>query len=139
MGFDLKAPLWVSSMTGGTDLANTINHNLAKAAGEYGFGMGLGSCRSLLTSDEYLSDFYVKTLMPDMPLFANLGIAQCEQLITSGKTSLIKDLISKLDADGLIIHVNPFQEWLQPEGDRFNNPPIDTICIHIRFVSLLYQ
>ena len=136
MGFDLRAPLWVSSMTGGTDLANTINHNLAKAAGEYGFGMGLGSCRSLLTSDEYLSDFYVKTLMPDMPLFANLGIAQCEQLITSGKTPLIKDLISKLDADGLIIHVNPFQEWLQLEGDRFNNPPIDTICHILIFPAL---
>merc|ERR1712226_63170 len=88
LGFDLKAPLWVSSMTGGTELANTINHNLAKAAGEYGFGMGLGSCRSLLTNDEFLSDFYVKPLMSDMPLFANLGIAQCEQLVLSDKTSL---------------------------------------------------
>ena len=127
MGHDLKAPLWVSSMTGGTEMANTINHNLAKAAGEYGFGMGLGSCRSLLTSDEYLSDFYVKPLMPDTPLFANLGIAQCEQLIDVKKPHLIKELVKKLDADGLIIHVNPFQEWLQPEVDRFKNPPIDTI------------
>jgi isopentenyl-diphosphate delta-isomerase len=32
-----------------------------------------------------------------------------------------------LHADGLIIHINPLQEWTQPEGDRYHNPPIETI------------
>jgi isopentenyl-diphosphate delta-isomerase len=91
-------------------------------------GMGLGSCRSLLYSDEYLPDFNVRPVIGDeAPLFANLGIAQLEQLIDNNQYQVIRDLVKKLDADGLIIHVNPLQEWLQPEGDRFKYPPIQTI------------
>lgn len=128
LGKQMQVPLWVSSMTGGTAYAATINHNLARAAGEFGFGMGLGSCRGLLTSDEHLPDFDVRHLIgDDLPLYANLGIAQLEQLLDNNKTKLITELIDKLHADGLIIHVNPFQEWLQPEGDVFLYPPIDTI------------
>lgn len=125
--FTLKTPMWVSSMTGGTEKARDINFNLAKACGRFGMGMGLGSCRSLLFSDEYLTDFQVKRFMPDMPLYANLGIAQLEQLVALRDWERIRSLLDKLDADGLIIHVNPLQEWLQPEGDRFERPPIETI------------
>lgn len=127
LGFDFRLPLWVSSMTGGTEMANTINHNLARAAGDFGFGMGLGSCRSLLYSDDTLADFSVKEYMPKQPLFANLGIAQLEQLVAEEDCDRINRLLDKLQADGLIIHVNPLQEWLQPEGDRFAKAPIETI------------
>lgn len=128
LGYRFSLPLWVSSMTGGTELAARINENLARAAGEFGFGMGLGSCRSLLTSDEYLSDFAVRKYMGyKQPLYANLGIAQVEQLLATGKEALISQLIERLEADGLILHINPLQEWLQPEGDRFEKPPLETI------------
>lgn len=129
LGFPFQLPLWVSSMTGGTEMANTINHNLARACGEFGFGMGLGSCRSLIYSDDTLADFSVKHLMPNQALYANLGIAQLEQLIDTQDCDRINQLLDKLKADGLIIHVNPLQEWLQPEGDRFKRAPIDTIEI----------
>jgi isopentenyl-diphosphate delta-isomerase len=108
-------------------MASTINHNLARAAGDFGFGMGLGSCRSLLYSDDTLADFAVKQHMPNQPLYANLGIAQLEQLVAAQDYDRIYRLLDKLQADGLIIHVNPLQEWLQPEGDRFAKAPIDTI------------
>jgi len=128
LGKKLSAPLWVSSMTGGTEMAKIINHNLARACGEFGMGMGLGSCRSLLFGNETLSDFDVRPIMGnEVPLFANLGIAQVEQLIDHQELYRIPVLISKLKADGLIIHVNPFQEWLQPEGDHLKRPPIETI------------
>lgn len=124
----MKTPLWVSSMTGGTLMANTINHNLAKVCQEFGMGMGLGSCRQLLRSDEYLKDFDVrKEIGYNLPLYANLGIAQLEQLLDNNETFLIDNLLDKLQADGLIVHINPLQEWLQPEGDRFMYPPIETI------------
>ena len=126
-GFQHKLPLWVSSMTGGTEMAKTINKNLARASGEYGFGMGLGSCRSLLFSDEYFNDFDVKKLTGASPLFANLGIAQVEILAEQGDWTRISEMLKKLQADGLIIHVNPLQEWLQPEGDRFSKSPLETI------------
>lgn len=114
-------------MTGGTELANKINKSLAAMCGKYGLGMGLGSCRQLLHSDEYLGDFMVKELMPDQPLFTNLGIAQVEELLENDEVDKIDSLIQKLSADGLIIHVNPLQEWLQPEGDKINVAPIETI------------
>ena len=128
LGKTLRVPIWVSSMTGGTALARTINQNLAKACGEFGMGMGLGSCRQLLHDDTYLPDFDVRNLIgEELPLYANLGIAQLEQLIDTGELWRLDQLIEKLRADGLIIHVNPFQEWLQPEGDRFRRPPLETI------------
>ncbi len=128
LGKTLRTPLWVSSMTGGTEWANTINHNLARACAEFGMGMGLGSCRSLLFSDDTLEDFAVRHLIGDnLPLYANLGIAQLEQLIDNQELWRVTALLEKLQADGLIIHVNPLQEWLQPEGDRFKRPPLQTI------------
>lgn len=128
LGKTVKTPMWVSSMTGGTALARTINRNLATAAAEFGFGMGLGSCRQLLYSDETFDDFNVRPILGDnVPLFANLGIAQLELLIDRNETFLIQRMVEKLRADGLIIHINPMQEWLQPEGDRFKRAPLETI------------
>lgn len=108
-------------------MANTINTNLAKACEEFGMGMGLGSCRSLLDSDERLSDFDMRKYMPNQPLYANLGVAQIEELIGSGRLFLIAELINKLEADGLIFHVNPMQEWMQPEGDIYYMSPIEMV------------
>lgn len=128
LGKKMLLPLWVSSMTGGTAKARIINQNLARACGEFGMGMGLGSCRSLLYSDEFLKDFAVRSYIgTDYPLYANLGIAQIEQLLKRAEEDRIGALIGKLEADGLIVHINPLQEWLQPEGDRFERAPIDTI------------
>lgn len=128
LGKTFKVPIWVSSMTGGTAMAKKINHNLAKACGEFGMGMGLGSCRSLLGLSTIPDDFAVRSLIgPDQPLYANLGIAQIEQLLAEKKVIHITDLVQRLEADGLIVHINPLQEWLQPEGDRYYTPPITTI------------
>lgn len=128
LGKTMRLPLWVSSMTGGTEKAQRINQNLARACREFGMGMGLGSCRPLLYSDDRLSDFAVRELIgKDQLLFANLGIAQLEQLVEEGELWRINSMLQKLDADGLIIHVNPLQEWLQPEGDRFRHAPLVTI------------
>ncbi len=129
LGKKFTYPLWISSMTGGTEKAYKINKNLATIAGEFGFGMGLGSCRSLLESDQRIKDFDFKSLVGDQAFYINLGIAQVEQLIKSKSLTKITDLISKLQADGLIIHINPLQEWLQPEGDRIEIAPIESIKI----------
>lgn len=128
LGKKMQVPIWVSSMTGGTEKAFTINSNLARACREFGMGMGLGSCRSLLSGDVRLKDFNFRKIIGDeLPFYANLGVAQVEQLFQQGETNKIKMLIDRLNADGLILHINPFQEWLQPEGDRFIKSPLDTL------------
>ncbi len=123
----LTNPIWVSSMTGGTGIAATINENLAKACAEFGMGMGLGSCRKLLHDNTYFSDFDVRKHIGNQSLYANLGIAQIEEIWKNGEWPSVIDLLNRLQADGLIIHVNPLQEWLQPEGDRYFTSPIELI------------
>jgi isopentenyl-diphosphate delta-isomerase len=128
LGKEHKIPLWVSSMTGGTKRAGTINQNLARACNEFGMGMGLGSCRIILNDNSYIEDFNMRPIIgKDLPLWANLGIAQIEELIEADKVSLATKLVEKLDADGLIIHVNPMQEFFQPEGDVLKYSPIEAI------------
>jgi isopentenyl-diphosphate delta-isomerase len=128
LGKKLKFPLWVSSMTGGTKMAGIINRNLARACNEFGMGMGLGSCRIIMDDETYLEDFNMRPIIGDeYPFYVNLGVAQVQEFLDRGETLRIRELIDKLRADGLVIHVNPLQEFCQPEGDRFTKAPIDTI------------
>jgi isopentenyl-diphosphate Delta-isomerase len=128
LGRELKAPLWVSSMTGGTQQAASINRNLATACNEFGMGMGLGSCRIILDDDTHFEDFNMRGIIgDDLPLWANLGIAQVEELVIKGTIDKATRLVERLRTDGLIIHVNPMQEWFQAEGDILELAPLDTI------------
>ncbi|HNW50724.1 MAG TPA: isopentenyl-diphosphate delta-isomerase [Prolixibacteraceae bacterium] len=130
LGKIMHHPMWISSMTGGSKEAGKINHLLAEACAEFGLGIGLGSCRILLKDDLFFNDFNLRPILgDDRPFYANLGVAQIEELIRNHETEKVHELvIHKLKADGLIIHVNPTQEWLQSEGDLFKKPPIETIA-----------
>jgi isopentenyl-diphosphate Delta-isomerase len=141
LGAKMQAPLWISSMTGGTEKARVINHNLAKLANHFGLGMGLGSCRSLLESRERMQDFALREVIGDNPFFANLGIAQLEQLIEQGQMHKVQNLINDLQVDGLIIHVNPLQEWAQMEGDRYKEAPLETIkrCLDLLKTKIIVK
>jgi isopentenyl-diphosphate delta-isomerase len=128
LGKKQKVPIWVSSMTGGTRMAGIINRNLARACNEFGMGMGLGSCRIIMDDETYFGDFNMRPIIgDDYPFFANLGIAQVEEFLAAGHTDRITRLLDRLRADGLVVHVNPIQEWCQPEGDRINRPPLETL------------
>lgn len=127
-GKTMQLPIWISSMTGGTQQAKVINTNLARACNEFGLGMGIGSCRVLLEDKKHLPDFDLRPIIGDKaPFYANLGIAQLEQLVDTQSTDKIDELIELLNADGIIIHINPLQEFFQPEGELFKRPPIDTL------------
>lgn len=128
LGRQMKVPMWISSMTGGAPDSLKINQNLAKACNKFGMGMGLGSCRILLENKKHLPDFDVRDIIGnDLPLWANIGIAQLENMMKAGDFHRLTELVHLLKADGLIIHVNPSQESLQEEGDLLQHRPIDTI------------
>lgn len=127
-GKSLGMPLWISSMTGGTGEAGPINRSLAKVAGEYGLGLGLGSCRPLLESNDYFEDFNLRPLIGDEGiLFANFGLAQLFTQWKRDKGQRIFDICASLQVDGLFIHLNPLQEWYQPEGDRWYENPVEIL------------
>ena len=127
LGKKLQTPIWVSSMTGGTGVARTINGNIARACREFGLGMGLGSCRKILFNKTDWADFDFRDEIGDQPFWANLGVAQVEELLASKNIQAVIDLVGELRADGLIVHVNPLQEWFQPEGNRLKQSPLQTI------------
>jgi isopentenyl-diphosphate delta-isomerase len=114
LGRRLDAPLLFSCMTGGTAEARQINRTLAAAAQRHRVAMGLGSCRVLLEHPEVLPTFAVRDLCPDVPLLANLGAVQLNLGVGPAACRRIVDL---LEADALVLHLNPLQEALQPEGD----------------------
>lgn len=129
LGFQFNFPIWVSSMTGGSAKSHLINANLARLCGEFKLGMGLGSCRPLLSNPDRLKDFAVRKYLGDQPLFANIGLAQLEELSFSKKLSVMHEMVNALEANGLVVHINPLQEWFQPNGDKFTRSPIETIQI----------
>ena len=136
LGKTLQTPIWVSSMTGGTGVARTINGNIARACREFGMGMGLGSCRKILFNKTDWPDFDFRDEIGDQPFWANLGVAQVEELLASKNIQAVIDLVGELRADGLIVHVNPLQEWFQPEGNRLKQSPLQTIQQLLDHVSV---
>jgi isopentenyl-diphosphate Delta-isomerase len=114
LGKELKVPLLISSMTGGTEQAKMINSRLAVAAQKYGLAMGVGSQRIAVEQPNLAHTFAIRSLAPDAMLFANLGAVQLNY--TYGLEQCLQ-AVEILAADALILHLNPLQECIQPNGD----------------------
>ena len=114
LGKGLRLPILVSSMTGGTGQAETINQRLAEAAQHRGLAMGLGSQRTALESPDTADSFRVRDAAPDIFLLANLGAVQLNYGYTVDHCRRAVDMVQ---ADGLILHFNPLQEALQSDGN----------------------
>ena len=114
LGKNLKAPFLISAMTGGTPRAEVLNRRLAAAAQKMGVAMGLGSMRILLEDPSLLPSFNVRAVAPDIVLLANLGAVQLNKGVDVGACQRLVDMVQ---ADALVLHLNPLQEVLQPEGD----------------------
>ena len=114
LGKHLHAPLLISSMTGGTEQAGIINRRLAEVAQEYKLAMGVGSVRVAVEKPQVADTFAVRKYAPDILLFANLGAVQLNYEYGIDECLRIVDLV---EADALILHINPLQEFIQPRGD----------------------
>ncbi|MGQ9908841.1 MAG: type 2 isopentenyl-diphosphate Delta-isomerase [Candidatus Flexifilum sp.] len=113
-GRTLSAPLLISSMTGGTEMAMRFNRVLAEAAQEHGIALGLGSQRAALKNPEAAITYQVRDLAPDVLLLANLGAVQ---LNYGYGVDECRRVVEMVEADALILHFNVLQEAVQPEGD----------------------
>jgi isopentenyl-diphosphate Delta-isomerase len=114
-GVKLAAPILISSMTGGTEEAGEINQRLAEAAQEVGVAMGVGSQRAALEHPEQTPTFAItRKVAPDILLFANLGAVQLNYGYGIDHCRRAVDMIQ---ADALILHLNPLQEAVQDAGD----------------------
>lgn len=114
LGFDLQAPILISSMTGGTSNGDRINLNLAEAAQKMGIAMGIGSQRAAIEKGDGKNTAKIRKIAPTIPLFANLGAVQLNYGFSLDECKRAVELV---EADGLILHLNPLQEALQEEGE----------------------
>ena len=114
LGKPLKAPILIGAMTGGADLAGTINKNLAIAAEALGLGLMLGSQRVMLENVAARASFAVRQYAPNALLIGNIGVAQFKKGYGSAEARAAIELIG---ADAIAFHTNPLQEALQIGGD----------------------
>lgn len=131
LGKKLGYPLLISSMTGGTEKARIINQRLAEIAEIYQIPMGIGSGRVVIEKPETAITFNVRPIAPTIPLYANLGAVQ---LNYGYNWSQCLNLVELLQADALILHLNPLQECIQPHGDtNFSNllDKIHLVCSNL--------
>ena len=120
LGKQIRAPIFISSLTGGHAEVAVINARLARAAEHFGLAMGVGSQRAAL-ADPTLASTYsiVRDLAPNAFRIANIGAPQL--IAQPGKSAYtIADAeaaIAMVAADALAVHLNYLQEAAQPEGD----------------------
>ena len=115
LGKRINYPFFISCMTGGVDRGENININLAKAAQKYKIPMGVGSQRMAIEHKSLESLFKVRKYAPDIPLLANIGLVQLNYGYGVAEFQKCVDMIQ---ADALVVHINPIQEIIQPEGNR---------------------
>jgi len=114
-GKKLNAPILISSMTGGTEKAKTINRCLAEAAQTVGVAMGVGSQRAAIENPDLAETFSIaRKVAPDILLFANLGAVQLNYGYSLDEC---RSAVDMLQADALCLHLNPLQEAVQTGGD----------------------
>ena len=114
LGKRLRAPLLISSMTGGAGRAEQINLDLAAAAEQLGVAMGVGSQRAALAAGALARTYQVRRVAPTTLLLANIGAVQLNYGFGVDECRRAVDMI---EADALILHLNALQEAVQPEGN----------------------
>jgi isopentenyl-diphosphate delta-isomerase len=125
LGRRLNAPVLVSAITGGTALAHRINLHLAEAAQALGLAMCVGSQRAGLENPRQAGTYRVRSVAPDIPLFANLGAVQLN--CGYGQEECLR-AVKMIQADALVLHLNVLQEALQPLGNTDFQGLLDRIA-----------
>ena len=131
LGKRMRAPLLISSMTGGARDVARINMALAEAAEALGLAMGVGSQRAALVDPRLADTYRVRHIAPTIPLLANLGAVQLNYGFGVDECRRAVDMI---EADALVLHFNALQEAVQPEGNtNFKGllRRIEEVCLHL--------
>lgn len=127
--FDMKYPLYINAMTGGSDWTKKINEKLAVVARETGLAMAVGSTHAALRNPKMAESFsIVRHTNPEGIIFSNVG--------ADVPVDKAVEAVSLLDAQALQIHVNAPQELVMPEGNREFSTWIDNVAAIVQRVDV---
>ena len=108
-------PFLISCMTGGTAEAENINARLSVAANNLNIPLGVGSQRQALENKEYHNTYrIIRKNAPSIPILGNIGAAQ---IVSMENFDAINFLVDLVEADAMVVHVNPLQELIQKDGE----------------------
>lgn len=113
LGKTVSAPLLISSMTGGTNSGEQINRNLLEAAAVLNLPFAIGSQRIYLNGSAKIMIPFRKIAM-NIPILSNVGAVQLNYELC--RDDLLR-AVEMIEADALILHLNPLQELIQPGGN----------------------
>ena len=116
----ISAPFLIGAMTGGCDNGELINRHLAEAAEACNIPMAVGSQRAAL---ELGTQQQARRWAPSAILLGNLGATQLQKQ----GLDMAQRAVDSIEANGLMIHLNPLQELVQPNGDRDWNMVLEAI------------
>ncbi len=101
-------------MTGGATEAENINAQLAITANNLNIPIGVGSQRQALENKEYHNSYkIIRKNAPKVPILGNIGASQ---IVLLKNFDPIKSLADLVEADAIVIHLNPLQELIQKDG-----------------------
>ncbi len=124
LGKEIAAPVMITGMTGGAPGTEAINRSLAEAACRFRIALGLGSQRAALESEQLAHTYRVaRDVCPEMPIVGNIGISE---LVRYGP-GVVNSLASMIEADAIAVHLNYFQEVVQPEGAAGMSKGLDAL------------
>ncbi len=127
-------PFLISCMTGGIDASESINAKLSVAANELNIALGVGSQRQALENKSFHNTYkIIRQNAPGIPILGNIGAAQIAGMKSFKNVQYLVDLI---EADAMVIHLNPAQELMQPEGDILQKGLLKSIGKLVKFLSV---
>jgi len=134
LGKPVALPILISSMTGGYKEAARINKGLAEVCAEKNIAMGVGSQRQAIENPLHHRTYsVVRETAPRIPIFGNIGASEVARL---KDVSSVKRLAELVQADGFAVHLNPLQEFLQPEGDPRFRGVLSGIAMLVRGLGI---
>ena len=132
LGKRLSFPFIISSMTGGCKKCGEINNTLARVAERLKVAMALGSQRGMFENPALTSTYDLKHVMPSVPLLGNIGGVQLKDY----SLDVIDGVVQRLELDAMIVHLNPLQEAIQPEGTPFFSGVKERIAALVDYLSV---
>lgn len=128
-----NTPFFVSSMTAGHEHAERINYHLMAACEQKSWAMGVGSQRRELFDPHAAQEWMkLRKSFPNTVMMSNLGLAQLIQT----PIAQLQKLVDGLNASIFIVHCNPLQEVIQPEGTPHFKGAWDALSMLVKKIGI---
>jgi isopentenyl-diphosphate delta-isomerase len=114
LGRRMNLPIMISPITGGSEKSKKINKSLSELANDFKIGFAVGSQRGALTNSSLEVTYKIRKYAPDILVFANFGAVQLNYGFSIDEC---RRAIEMIDADAIVLHLNPLHEVFQAGGN----------------------